>query len=149
MLARSAVVQPFDQVERLVYVTDGAPDAVGDRRFAGRVVDYHQFRALAGARGWTAPMLGPWDQGDRAVAYRDAPTAGVRAEFGHVPEDDQDLSAMVDTARTGTVRFTRRVGGSRAPVPFRDLPARLVSETLRDVDLFTTIARRGDITDID
>ncbi len=148
-LARAAVAQPFDQVERRVYVADQAPDAVGDRRYAGRIVDFHRFRALAGARGWTAPMLGPWDQGDRAVAYRDAPIADIRAEFGQVPEDDQDPRAAVDTALTGTVRFTRRVDGSRVPVAFRDLPVRLVSETLRDVDLFTTVARRGDIAGLD
>ena len=139
-LQRNGIEPPFAQVDREVYDASQAPDAVQDRRFADRAVDYPRFRALLGSRGWSSPMLGPWDQGDQAVAVRNLPNLDLRAEFGHVPTEPHDPRAFVDATSVGAVRFTRVVDGIRFPVLLRDVPPRVFSEVLRDVDLFTSVA---------
>ena len=81
------ITQPFKQAFRETYRIDlrSGGDGVLDRRFADRPLAYAQMRALMGARGWSAPMLGPFDQGDRSVGFRDFVRAGLRAELDHVP----------------------------------------------------------------
>jgi hypothetical protein len=135
------VTQPFKQAYRETYRVDvrSGPDAVLDSRFADRPLAYDQMRALMGARGWTAQMLGPFDQGDRSIAFRDFARAGLRAELVHVPAGLGDPRERVDYARSGTVRFTVSDEDRRSPVLLAQVAPRLISEVLRDVDLFTSV----------
>jgi hypothetical protein len=138
-LVERRVVQPFKQAFRETYGLTGDADAVLDRRFADRPLAYGQMRALMGTRGWTAPMLGPFDQGDRSVAFLEVAGGGLRAELEHVPAGMGDPRERVEYARSGSVRFTAASGDERSPVLLRDVPARLLSEVLRDIDLFTSV----------
>ena len=135
------ITQPFKQAFRETYRIDlrSGGDGVLDRRFADRPLAYAQMRALMGARGWSAPMLGPFDQGDRSVGFRDFVRAGLRAELDHVPAGLGDPRDRVDYARSGAVRFTTGVDDRRSPMLLADVPPRVLSEALRDVDLFTSV----------
>lgn len=83
-------------------------------------------------------MLGPFDQGDRAVASLEV--AGLRAELEHAPAGMGAPDERVEFARSGSVRFTAMTGDERSPVLLGEVPPRLLSEVLRDVDLFTSVA---------
>ena len=50
-----------------------------------------------------------------------------------------DPLERVEFARSGSVRFTADVGGTRQPVLLDSVAPRLVSEVLRDIDLFTSV----------
>ena len=139
VLVERRIVQPFKQAYRETYRAASEPDAVLDARFADRPLAYGQMRALMGQRGWTAPMLGPHDQGDRAVAFRNFPTAGLRAEFGHVPAGLAEPAERVAYGRSGSLRFTIQDGDVRRPMLLKQVPPRLLSEVLRDVDLFISV----------
>jgi hypothetical protein len=135
------VTQPFKQAFRETYRIDlrSGADGVLDRRFADRPLAYGRMRALMGSRGWTAPMLGPFDQGDRATAFKDLARAGLRAELLHTPAGLGDRRERVEYARSGSLRFTKGTDDGRSPVLLADVPPRVLSEALRDVDLFTSV----------
>ena len=130
------ITQPFKQAFRETYRIDlrSGGDGVLDRRFADRPLAYAQMRALMGARGWSAPMLGPFDQGDRSVGFRDFVRAGLRAELDHVPAGLGDPRDRVDYARSGRRALHDRRGRPTLP----DAPrGRATSRALGGV------ARRG------
>ncbi len=131
------IVQPFRQAFRETYRA-AADWTLSDLRFAGRPLAYAQFRALLGVRGWSAPQLGPYDQGDRAIATRDFPEASLRAEFEHVAAGLGSVSERVAYVRSGAVRFVR-LDVDQRPVLLAEVPPRILSEALRDVDLFSAV----------
>jgi hypothetical protein len=84
-------------------------------------------------------MLGPFDGGERSVAYRELRTSGFSAQFDHIPAGLGDVRDQVEFVRSGSVSFWADGGEGRAPVLLIDVPARSFSEVLRDVDLFTSV----------
>ncbi|WP_211291247.1 DUF4132 domain-containing protein [Kineococcus xinjiangensis] len=165
-LLRHEVVQPFKQAHREVYLLTDAERATGtySNRFAAHVLRQHQFHALAGARGWRDQL--------RIVAglevpppVRELPGWGLRAEFWvdgvgeHRGTDTADSGAFLRLA-TDRVRFLpcgaprggeapggdgRADEGARpfGPVPLEDVPPLVLSEVMRDVDLFVGVASIG------
>jgi hypothetical protein len=126
-------VQPFKQIFRELYVlTDQEKsDATFSRRYAGQQVNPRQAMALLGSRGWVA-----------------APEAGVFRTF-----HDEKIVAWIEFMETfftpaevegltlEKIRFAHRGGTEYAKLA--DLPPRLVSEVMRDVDLIVSVAHRG------
>ncbi len=128
-------VQPFKQVFRELYVLteQEKSDATFSRRYAGHQVNPRQALALLGSRGWvTAPEAGVFR------SFHDEKLVGW-IEFMEpffTPADIEGLTLE-------KVRFARR-GGDES-MRLADVPPRLLSETLRDVDLIVSVAHRGGV----
>lgn len=128
-------VQPFKQVFRELYLLTEAERAEGlvSRRYAGQQVSTRQALVLLGQRGW--------------VNY---PEEGVRRTF-----HDENISAWVtflqgfltpadvEGLTLEFVHFTRR--GDWKPLELVDVPPRLFSEVMRDLDLVVSVAHRGGV----
>ena len=128
-------VQPFKQVFRELYVlTDQErSDTTFSRRYAGQQVNPRQALALLGTRGWiTAPQQGVFRvfHDEKIVAWIDF------MEGFYTPADVEGLTIE-------KVRFARR--GGETYLPLTELPPRLFSETMRDVDLIVSVAHRGQV----
>lgn len=128
-------VQPFKQVFRELYVLTKAEKAERGRslRYAGHQVNPKQAVALLGARGWV-----------------NHPEEGVCRTF-----HDAGLTACLDVmgltfspadvegVTIESVHFVKR--GEWKPVPLKEVPARLFSEVMRDLDLVVSVAHRGGV----
>ncbi|NUS13923.1 MAG: DUF4132 domain-containing protein [Streptomyces sp.] len=140
--------QPFKQAFREVYLLTPAEEATGgySNRFAGRVLRFGQARSLMGARGWSASQLGFWDGGYEGEAVRPVPAAGplewrARFDYQAVEEAGMTRSGTADLCSSNRVRFERRPPGARwTPVTLAEVPPLVLSEALRDVDLFVGVA---------
>src|SRR4029079_10239902 len=104
-LAGRAFQQPVEQVDRATFaprVEDVALSA--DRRFAGRVVDHPRLRVQLRQRGWAAPFVGSWDQGEEAIAWRSFDD-GLRAELLYQAVERLPTGSRHQRVRVIAVRF--------------------------------------------
>jgi hypothetical protein len=160
------VTQPFKQAHREVYRLTAAEERTGvySNRFAAHVLRQHQFHALAAVRGWRNRLRLMVDD-SYEPASRDLPQWGLRAEFWieGVGDDwgaDTSESGAYLRLATDQVRFYRHgaaenyahAGGGgyeqwgtepAAPLPLTDIPPLVLSEVLRDVDLFVGVSSVG------
>ncbi|AUS77386.1 hypothetical protein C1701_02270 [Actinoalloteichus sp. AHMU CJ021] len=163
------VTQPFKQAHREVYPLTDAERATGvySNRFAAHILRQHQFHSLATVRGWRNQLRLMVDDSCEAPC-RELPEWGLRAEFW-VEGVGEDYGT--DTTESGTflhlatdqVRFypldaprnsqhacggpySQWVGPDQEPtppVPLAEVPPLVLSEVLRDVDLFVGVASVG------
>ncbi|MFF5311345.1 DUF4132 domain-containing protein [Streptomyces massasporeus] len=168
-LERHGITQPFKQAHREIYLLTDAERATGtySNRFAAHVLRQHQFHSLAAIRGWHNKLRLCVDD-SAPPATRALPQWGLRAEYW-IEGDGEDYG--VDTTESGSylrlrtdqVRFypidapqnsAHCSGGEYAmwlgpgqdpvaPVPLADIPPLVLSEVLRDVDLFVGVASIG------
>ncbi|HEX8915187.1 MAG TPA: DUF4132 domain-containing protein, partial [Humisphaera sp.] len=145
-LADLGVVQPFKQAHREVYLLTDAERRTGtySNRFAAHLLRQHQFKALCDARGWAYRFQGAWDSHN--VPIRRLPQFGLTAEYWVNPPDgetdEQTSGAGVYLhLLTDQVRFHSDRGGD--PLPLDQVPQLVLSEVLRDVDLFVGVASVG------
>ena len=126
-------VQPFKQVFRELYVLTEQEKADGtvSRRYAGHQVNPKQAMALFGSRGW-----GTQD--------------GVRKLFhdlGLVAEVSFRSGAWTPLELEGLtlegIEFRKR--DEWKPLPLADVPPRVFSEVMRDVDLVVSVAHLGGV----
>ncbi|MBK3574055.1 DUF4132 domain-containing protein [Streptomyces sp. MBT65] len=168
-LERHAITQPFKQAHREVYLLTDAErtTATYSNRFAAHVLRQHQFHSLAAVRGWHNKLRLAVDD-EAPPAVRELPRWGLRAEYwigGDGGADRADLSASGSFMhlRTDQVRFypidappnsahcyggeyRMRPRDGRAavdPLPLDSVPPLVLSEVLRDVDLFVGVASVG------
>ncbi|MFB6841109.1 DUF4132 domain-containing protein, partial [Streptomyces sp. NPDC056361] len=152
--------QPFKQVFREVYRPLPEEPATGPytNRFAGHVLRYGQARALMAERGWAGDHLGYFSDGASSEMVKELPVPGDlpagegthwRARF-FVELVDEGVSrdGVALLCATDRVRFDRRSGaagarGAWAEAALADVPALVLSEALRDVDLFVGVASVG------
>jgi len=128
-------VQPFKQIFRELYIPTAQElsDATFSRRYAGQQVNPRQALALLGSRGWiTAPEAG---------VFRTFHDAQIVAwiefmEAFYTPADIEGLTLE-------KVRFARR--GADEALNLAEVPPRLFSEVMRDVDLIVSVAHRGEV----
>ena len=127
-------VQPFKQVFRELYpITDGERDGTISRRYAGHQVQVRQGITLLGGRGWVAHP----EEGVRRTFHAEGLTARVGfQEASCTPADVEGLTLEA-------VVFTKK--GSGEPLPLADVPPRVFSETMRDIDLMVSVAHRGGV----
>jgi hypothetical protein len=139
-LLERQIRQPFKQAFREVYLLTRAEEETElySNRFAAHILRYPQARALMTTRRWGANFLGPFDGGDTAVAKRDFPSHGMRAEFWHDQLEAEFGAQTVAHCTTDQVRFVR-LGPVDEPIPVRDVPPIVFSEAMRDVDLFVSV----------
>jgi hypothetical protein len=166
-LDRHRVRQPFKQAHREVYILTDAERAtrVYSNRFAAHILRQHQFHSLCAARGWRNRLRLMVDD-TYPPASRDLPEWGLRAEYwvegigDDYGTDTNDSGAYLHLA-TDQVRFYEigaaqreahaggggySAGWNRAdaePVPLDRVPPLVLSEILRDVDLFVGVASVG------
>jgi hypothetical protein len=126
-------VQPFKQVFREVYVPTAAEREDGDRsrRYSGQQVNESQAKALLAGRGWST-------REGLDKTFRDA---GIIVEL--TLDDGYSTPADAAAPAVGDTRFRRR--GDWKPVPLVDVPAKLFSEVMRDLDLVVSVAHVGGV----
>ncbi|MEU6906389.1 DUF4132 domain-containing protein [Streptomyces coeruleorubidus] len=168
-LERHGITQPFKQAHREVYLLTDAERATRtySNRFAAHVLRQHQFNSLAALRGWHNKLRLCVDD-SAPPATRELPQWGLRAEYW-IEGDGEEYG--LDTTDSGTylrlrtdqVRFypvdapensAHCYGGEYAmwlrdgqdpvaPIPLEDIPPLVLSEVLRDVDLFVGVSSIG------
>ena len=165
-----AVRQPFKQAWREVYLLTDAERGTGtySNRFAAHVLRQHQFHQLAAQRGWSNKLRLSVDD-SYPPAMRDLPEYGLRAEYWvegiwNGSTDDLTNSGAYLRIRTDQLRFYPigaplnyahasggRYGAAGQPwgmpgpdvLPLEQIPALVLSEIMRDVDLFVGVASVG------
>ncbi|MEU0406986.1 DUF4132 domain-containing protein [Streptomyces griseorubiginosus] len=168
-LERHGITQPFKQAHREVYLLTDAERATGtySNRFAAHVLRQHQFHSLAAVRGWRNRLRLAVDD-EAPPPSRDLPRWGLRAEYWIEGDGGADHADITDSGsylrlRTDQVRFypidapensAHCAGGEYRmwlrdgaapvdPLPLTDIPPLVLSEVLRDVDLFVGVASVG------
>ncbi|MCX4971942.1 DUF4132 domain-containing protein [Streptomyces sp. NBC_00620] len=168
-LERHAITQPFKQAHREVYLLTDAERTTGtySNRFAAHVLRQHQFNSLAAIRGWRNKLRLCVDD-SAPPASRELPQWGLRAEYwiegdGEEYGEDTTESGSYLRLRTDQVRFypinapenwASCYGGEYSmwlrdgqdpvePLPLSEIPVLVLSEVLRDVDLFVGVASVG------
>lgn len=161
------VIQPFKQAHREVYVLTDVErqSSVYSNRYAGHILKQHQFNALCGERGWYYRLRMMVDDSfPPAVKY--LPTISLRAEYWvHGAGNNFDTDVLDSGAfryiNTDQLRFyplnaqqhSAHSDGSpyqvdhgetaSDPILLKDIPPLILSEVLRDIDLFTAVASVG------
>jgi hypothetical protein len=128
-------IQPFKQVFRELYVLTGTEQDEKNfsRRYAGQQVNPRQALALFGSRGWvTAPEEG---------VFKTFHAEGIVARVGFL--QGFSTPAEVEGLTIEVAGFTRR--GEWLPIKLEQVPLRLFSEVMRDVDLVVSVAHAGGV----
>ncbi|MFO0824313.1 MAG: DUF5724 domain-containing protein [Gemmataceae bacterium] len=125
--------QPFKQVFREVYVLTAAEkeDIDKSRRYSGHQVNENQANALFASRGWST-------QDGISKLFRDANlVVGVDFDHGYTTPADAASPAI------GQAVFHRR--GDWKTLPLADVPKKIFSEVMRDLDLVVSVAHVGGV----
>jgi len=132
---RSERIQPFKQLFRELYVLTAAERAEGtvSRRYAGHQVNPRQALALLGRRGWVANP----EEGVLRTFHDEGVTAWVTFLDGWL------TPAEVEGLTIEGVSFARR--GEYRSLPLEQVPPRVFSEVMRDVDLVVSVAHQGGV----
>jgi hypothetical protein len=143
-LDRHQVRQPFKQAHREIYILTDAERVTEtySNRFAAHVIRQHQFSALCQQRGWRYTLQGKWDSHN--IPTLQLPQWALRVEFWVEPlagEDEATASGVYLHLSTDQVRFYRQ--SEFDPMPLASVPPIVLSEVLRDVDLFVGVASVG------
>lgn len=133
----TARAQPFKQIFRELYVFTASEVREGDealsRRYAGQQVQPAQARALLGKRGWIVSYEGEVSR----TFHADGLTAHVTfSQNVFTPAEMEDLAL-------DAVFFAAQ--GEYRPVPLAQVPPRIFSETMRDLDLVVSVAYSGGV----
>jgi hypothetical protein len=133
-LARQ-VVQPFKQIFRELYVPTKAEldDREVSRRYAGHQLQPRKALALLGSRGWVSHP----EEGVRRTFH----DAGLTVALGFLNEWGSPVEVEAPTLEE--VRFYPR--DEWTPLPIADVPPRLFSEVMRDLDLVVSVAHAGGV----
>lgn len=126
-------VQPFKQMFRELYVVTKQEKASGDKseRYAGQQVQPTQGTALWGTRGWNT------QDGVFKVFYEEEIVASVNFRWGaFTPLEVEGLTL-------DTITYSKRDHARN--LKLADVPPRLFSETMRDVDLVVSVAHAGGV----
>jgi hypothetical protein len=168
-LEKHEIVQPLKQAHREVYLLTDAERQTStySNRFAAHVLKQHQFHALCARRGWKNKLRLMVDD-EYPPASRELPKWNLRAEFWIEGAGD---NWGTDTTESGTylylvtdqVRFYAidaatvtahaggggygwgawREGNEPLPIALSEIPRLVLSEIMRDVDLFVGVASVG------
>lgn len=129
--------QPFKQAFREIYLLTPAEEETRtySNRFAAHLVHYRRMFALFRARGWTSRLLGPWDGGGSDEATRTlAAGSGGCASRTSSPTGRRAGDRRDEPGHGRPPRRRRLVGGAA-----RGRPPLVLSEAMRDVDLFVGV----------
>ncbi|MEN7546336.1 DUF4132 domain-containing protein [Rapidithrix thailandica] len=146
-LAVLEVRQPMKQAYREVYLLTEAEinTRTYSNRMAAHLLKQHQFNALTSLRGWKYSLMGAYDDGrDNTIASFSLPEHGIEAEYWineiHADDAFNDAGIWLYVA-TDQVRFINRESGE--VLQMVDIPKIVLSEVMRDVDLFVGVCSVG------
>jgi hypothetical protein len=147
-LVDAGIRQPFKQAYREVYLLTPAEEATRtySNRFGAHVLKYGQAKALLSGRGWTGLQLGYWDGGYDGQAekhlYDTATGTRWRAHFylDLIDNGEADGYETVSYCSSDQVRFERQDGAAWRQADLIQVPALVLSEAMRDVDLAVGVA---------
>jgi hypothetical protein len=127
--------QPFRQLFRELYIPTATElaDGLASRRFAGHQVERSRAAGIFASRGWVADF----EVGFARTFHQEKITAECSWP------DVFGTAADIGDARIEEVTFHRT--GSWQPMPLSDVPPRVFSETMRDLDLVVSIAHAGGV----
>lgn len=129
------IVQPFKQVFRELYLPTEREKEEGRRdttRYAGHQLQPRQALGLLGSRNWIVDYE---DGGVRKTWYKENLNAWITFEqYFQSPADVEGITV-------NSVSFTTR--GEWESKLLKDVPPRVFSETMRDVDLVVSVAHRA------
>ena len=138
--------QALKQAYREVYILTDAEITTKSysNRMAAHILKQHQFNALTAVRGWKYSLLGAYDDGrDGELAKIALKQQGLEAQFwiNEINADDAYNDAGIwNYVATDQVRF---VNADQEAVDLIEIPKLILSEILRDVDLFVGVASVG------
>lgn len=144
-MAELEIIQPTKQAYREVYLlTDAERNTnVYSNRMAAHMLKQHQMATLMAARGWRYQLMGAFDDGlDDQWAHKSFVTSDMSAEYLlHTNWDEENWNDAGIYLYVGTdqLRFVR----NGIPVELDTVPPRLLSETMREADLFVGVASVG------
>lgn len=140
------IKQALKQVYREVYIlTDAEINTKSySNRMAAHLLKQHQFNALTAIRGWRYSLLGAYDDGrDGEIAKINLKEYGLEAQFwiNEIYADDAYNDAGIwNYVATDQVRF---VDENEEVKDLIKIPKIVLSEIMRDVDLFVGVASVG------
>ena len=128
-------IQPFKQIFRELYVLTSTEKEEGNlsRRYAGQQVNPRQAVALFGGRGW---VVNP-EEGVQKTFH----DVGISARVGFL--QGGFTPAEVEGATIEAILFTKR--GEWSTLKLEEIPPRIFSEVMRDLDLVVSAAHAGGI----
>lgn len=128
-------IQPFKQVFRELYVLTSTEkeEENRSRRYAGHQVNPQQAVALFGGRGW---VVDP-NEGVQKTFHAE----GISARVGFL--QGMFTPAEVEGSTIEVVAFTRR--DDWKPLKLEEIPPRIFSEVMRDLDLVVSVAHAGGV----
>lgn len=126
--------QPFKQIFRELYlpVSEEQQD-FGSQRYHGHQVNPKQAKALLAQRGW----ITYGEDGIHKTFHDDHISVNLEVSEGW------GTSAEVEGLTLKGVYFSQRY--SYTPLALTDVPARVFSEAMRDLDLLVSVAHRGGV----
>jgi hypothetical protein len=132
---RRELIQPFKQLFRELYVLTAAEKAEGivSRRYAGHQVNPRQALALLGQRGWVSHP----EEGIRRTFHDEGVAAWLSFLGGYYSP------AEVEGLTLEGVHFARQ--GEWRSLRLEEIPPRLFSEVMRDLDLVVSVAHQGGV----
>jgi hypothetical protein len=142
-LESNQICQPFKQAHREIYILTDAElqTETYSNRFAAHIVKQHQFAALAQQRGWKYALMGSFDF--HCTPTLPLPQWGLSVEFWVDPTaaqaNDVSGNGIALYLATDQVRFLR----DGAALPLTEVPATVLTEVMRDVDLFVGVCSIG------
>ncbi len=139
------ITQPMKQAFREIYLLTDAEVNTGtySNRMAGHLIKQHQFNALASTRDWRYTLVGAWDHGTDCVARKKLPKYEMTAEFWCIEltdSNDYTDSGIWTYVGTDQVRFVTEYN---EVVPLEAVPSLVLTEVMRDVDLFVGVGSVG------
>jgi hypothetical protein len=139
--------QPLKQAFREVYLlTDAELNTKSySNRMAAHILRQHQFNSLAKARGWRYALMGAFDNGvDNGTASLQLPEYNLKAEYwiNEVAADGATNDTGIwNYVSTDQLRFINTV--TNEVTDLVDIPVVVLSEVMRDADLFVGVASVG------
>jgi Family of unknown function (DUF5724)/Domain of unknown function (DUF4132) len=127
-------IQPFKQVFRELYpLIAQEQNQYESLRYAGYQVNPKQSVALLGARGWVVRH----EEAASKTFFEEHITAWVESDQGWT------TPAEVEAPKLERVYFSKR--GEYSRLKLEDVPARVFSEVMRDLDLVVSVAHVGGV----
>ena len=139
--------QPIKQAYREIYILTDAEinTKTYSNRMAAHILKQHQFSTLANLRNWKYSLMGWYDDGrDNEICSKELPEHNIKAEFwiDELNQDDafNDAGIWLYVA-TDQVKFKNLEDDET--IDLVDIPRIVLTEVLRDVDLFVGVASVG------
>jgi hypothetical protein len=143
-LERHQISQPFKQAHREVYLLTDAElsTEIYSNRFAAHILKQHQFASLCDARNWKYSLMGAFDSHN--IPTVQIPAYNLRCEYwvqSVLEEEHLSEMGICLYISTDQVRFYQTEADQ--PINLIDVPPIVLSEMMRDVDLFVGVASVG------